>query len=325
MSQVHARLQSLLQDLPEVAEPAGQEGASLGIGPPDSGLAPAVDSPVGQTHRQTQSSSPNNPQADQAEDLGMHQPDVVPSPAVATFPNSASKQMQPARSAADEAATAVEDATTAEAHEAGVLSTVPIVCGSVQGTYTAKGGVVIINGGKVTKPNKVEIMAGKGAGKTWAETIQVDQGSGVAGVSLGKWIKDHRRSEARARRRTSPQGKQRTPPQRAKHSLSSAVVVADGTVQLDNQGFSKAQSLGPHAKGSVLKHVSASSSPSCSCRLLFCPTPLHQPSVLSLLWMFTSQSLRAGEGRRLRGMEGQADPHCSVWGWGGGGVMQGTP
>ena len=263
LGQVHARLQSLLQHLPEAAEPAAQDMPSLGSGPAEPDLAPAVDPPVGQTHRQTQSNSPVDPQADQAED----QADDAPLPTVANTPDSSPKHMQPTESAAREAATIVTDPTTAEAPEAGASSTIPVVCGSVQGIYDTKRGVVVVKGGKATRPNKVETMAGKGDGKTWAETIRVDQGTALAGMSLGKWIKDHR-SEARAKSRKSPQAKQRSSPaQRAKHSLSSAVVMADGTVQLDTQGSSKAQSFGAPAMGRVLKHVRTSFSPTCRCCL----------------------------------------------------------
>ena len=272
LNQVHARLQSLLQHLPEAAEPAGQGMTVLGNSPAESRprVAPAVDSPVEQTHRQTQSNRMNNPQADQAEDQGMDEADDAPSPAVATTADSPPKQMRRSGNVADEAAAAVKDATTAEGDEALVSPTVPVMCGCVQGLYHAKRGVVVIKGGKATRPSKVETMAGKGDGKTWAETIQVDQGNGMAAISLGKWIKDHR-SEARAKARISPQAKQRTPPaQRAKRGLSGAVVSADGTEQLDDQGSGKAQSLGAHAVGSVLKHVCVSSS-SCRC-WLFCST-----------------------------------------------------
>ena len=261
---MHARLQSLLQHLPEAAEPAAQDVASLGNGPEEStpSLSPAA---VEQTHRQTRSNISNGPQADQAEDQDINEADDAPSPAVATTPDSSLKAMQPSGVAADEAATAVEDAATAEACEAGVSSTVPVVCGCIQGIYDAKRGMVVIKGGKATRPNKVETMAGKGDGKTWTETIQLDQGNGTAGGSLGHWLRGYR-NEAKARSHRSPQGKQRIPPaQRAKRGLSSAVVMADGTVQLDDQGCSPAQSLGPHANGSVLKHVRASFSPSCSC------------------------------------------------------------
>ena len=264
LSQVHARLQTLLQHLPEAAEAGAQGVASLESGPEEStpDLAPAA---VEQTHQQTQSNVSNDTQADQAKHQDMDEADDAPSPAVATTPDSSLKAMQPSEVAADEAATAVQDAATAEAHEAGVSSTIPVVCGCVQGIYDANRGMVVIKEGKASRPNKVEIMAGKGDGKTWAETIQVDLSNGKTGVSLGKWLKSHR-SEARAKSRTSPQGKQRIlPAQRAKRGLSSAVVMADGTVQLDDQGCSKAQNLGPHATASVLKHVRASFSPSCIC------------------------------------------------------------
>ena len=267
LGQVHARLQSLLQHLPEAAEPAAQDMPSLGSGPAEPDLAPAVDPPVGQTHRQTQSNSPVDPQADQAEDQGVDQADDAPLPTVANTPDSSPKHMQPTESAAREAATVVTDPTTAEAPEAGASSTIPVVCGSVQGIYDTKRGVVVVKGGKATRPNKVETMAGMGDGKTWAETIRVDQGTALAGMSLGKWIKDHR-SEARAKSRKSPQAKQRSSPaQRAKHGLSSAVVMADGTVQLDTQGSSKAQSFGAPAMGRVLKHVRTAFSPTCRCCL----------------------------------------------------------
>ena len=330
LSQVHARLQNLLQDLPEPAEPAGQEGASRGSGPAEFKPGPVPVNPrVGQTHKQTQSDAPNNPQPDQFKDQGIDQAGDAPSPAVATTPNSSPKQLQPAGSAADEAATAVEDAIAAEGHEARVSSTVPVVCGSVQGIYDTRRGVVVINGGKAARPNKVEIMAEKGNGKTWAETIQVDQGNGVAGVSLGKWIKDlmkTRRSGARARCRTSPQGKQRTSPaQHAKHSLSSAVVMADGTVQLDDQGFSKAQSLGPHAIGSVLKHVRALllAVAGCPVQHTFCPfTPRRLFRVSGRgrgAGGFAAQACGGGSASSLLSVFGSA----GVWGWEGG-SMQGT-
>lgn len=253
---MHARLQNLLQHLPEAAEPVAPETSASGSLPAASQLClvPVVDPLVGKTHRETQSGATEK-QADQ--DIDQRAADAL-SPAVATTPESSPKHTQPTGPEADEAATAVEAAATAEATQSAVPFTVPVVCGSMQGTYQAKQGIVHLNGGRHRRPSRLEIMAGKGDGKTWACTINVDEGNGVVGMSLGKWIKGYQQAC-----RKSPHAKPKiAPAQRAEQGPSSAVVMADGTVQLADQDASKPQSslAAPAAAKSVLKHVRAAAS-----------------------------------------------------------------
>ena len=236
LNEVLARLQSLLQHLPEAAEPADQEVPALRSGPTasKSDIAPAVDLLVGQTHRQTQSASLDSSQADQSEDMDEGTDEASNATAVAATPGSSPKQeTEPAGLVAGKTATAVEGAATAAAGQAVTKSTVPVVCGSVQGTYDLRRGRFLVKGREATKPSKVEIMAGKGDGKTWAKTIQVNDG--VAEIPLGQWLKEHRamaRHEARAKRRSSLHTKQQTlPAQHAKQGPSSAGILAGGVLQ----------------------------------------------------------------------------------------------
>ena len=250
LNEVQARLQSLLQHLPEAAEPADQEVPALRRGPAasKSDVAPAVQLPVGQTDRQTQSGSLDSSQADQSEEMDEDMEEASNATAVAATPGSSPKQeTEPAGLVAGKTATAVEGAAPDAAGQAVTKSTVPVVCGSVQGTYDLRRGRFLVKGGKAIRPKEVEVMAGKGDGKTWAKTIQVRDG--VAEIPLGQWLKEHRamaRHEARAKRRTSPHTTQKTPPaQHAKQGSTSAGITETKAAKAAAKGPSQATRAPP--------------------------------------------------------------------------------
>lgn len=244
--EVHARLQQVLQHLPEAAESDGHEVLALGSAPPASkpNLAPVcVDLPGGTTPRLVQL----EPVQEHVEQDGDNQQAVAvaPTSAVATVPEASPMQGQQA-GPDYETATAVEDAATAVVGRPAMPSSVQIMCGSVRGTFDAKHGVIHVAGEKPMRPSKVEIAEGKGNGKTWRETIKVDRGSGVSAESLGKWLAGRQKS-----RHSSAQ--------RAKQGPSSAIFMADGTVRLADPNPSKPHSSGLQSPKSVLKHVRTSS------------------------------------------------------------------
>lgn len=261
LSEVHARLQQVLQHLPEAAESDGHEVSALGRAPSASkpNLAPVcVDLSGGKTPRPTQP----EPVQEHAEQDGDDQQAAAeaPSSAVAAIPEASPMQAGPA----NETATAVEDAATAVDNRPAVPSSVQIMCGSLRGTFDAEHGVIHVEGRKPMRPGKVEIGEGKGNGKTWRETIKVDRGSGVMAEPLGKWLVG-RKSRL-------------SPALRAKQGLSSAVSMADGTVRLANQNPSTPKSSGPQAPKSALKHVGTSSLQFTSLHFTFYYVAIHHPS-----------------------------------------------
>ena len=135
-----------------------------------------------------------------------------------------------------------------------VPSSVAVVCGDLQGTFDALTTMVLFESGKKPcRPSTFEKRAGKGNGKTWPETIKVDHSNKLLAVPIGKWWRNYKRACGK----TISSKRQPAVAQRAKHGSASAVIAADGSVQLTEQDAHTPPSSVAQLARSGLKHVSS--------------------------------------------------------------------